>query len=77
MPKGRPALAGTRKFSKLEIRLTDAERASLDAAAAGSGKPTSTWARDTLLQIAAEHAAKANPVSVKKRAGKAVRKPAG
>jgi hypothetical protein len=38
-----------RKSAELRIRLTEAQRATLDAAA---GQDTSTWARDVLLRAA-------------------------
>jgi hypothetical protein len=38
-----------RKAAELRIRLTDGQRAELDAAA---GQDTSTWARDVLLRAA-------------------------
>lgn len=48
--RGRPPKPkDERKSSELRIRLTEEERATLDAAA---GEKTSTWARDTLLQVA-------------------------
>lgn len=78
MPKGRPALSGVRKLGVLQIRHTDAERALLDAAAALSGKPTSTWARDTLLQIATftvAQQADAEKKPAKKPASRTVRNP--
>lgn len=52
MPKGRPALSGTPKQGLLQIRVTDAERTEIDAAAVDAGKPVSTWARETLLDAA-------------------------
>ncbi|MDZ4685028.1 MAG: hypothetical protein SH850_08050 [Planctomycetaceae bacterium] len=57
-PAGRPPLAGERKLDRMMIRLTEAEREQLDAAAIKAGKPTSTWARDELLRLAAESAKK-------------------
>jgi hypothetical protein len=54
-PAGRPPLSDSRKSNRLFVMLTDAEREQLDSAAAVAGKPTSTWARDELLQLA--HAA--------------------
>ncbi|WP_165251270.1 hypothetical protein [Paludisphaera soli] len=36
----------------MRIRLTDEERAKLDAAAEAVGSPTSTWARDVLFDAA-------------------------
>lgn len=78
MAKGRPALTGERKQDVLRIRLDAAERALLDSAAAASGKPTSTWARDTLLQLAAFTVAQQKPaegsVAGKKTARKAAPK---
>lgn len=63
---GRKPLAGVRKRNVLRIMLTDAERAALDSAAAG--QPTSTWARDTLLKLAAEApAAKGKPAKSSQR----------
>ncbi len=47
---GRKAIAGTRKWSQLRIRLTEEERTAMDAAAGEKG--TSTWARDILLAAA-------------------------
>lgn len=45
---GRPPKApDERMTAELRIRLTDAQRAQLDAAA---GEDTSTWARDVLLR---------------------------
>lgn len=58
MPKGRPAVAGTARTKTLEIRLTPAERATIDRRAVSLGKGASTYARDLLL----EDAAKAEPV---------------
>lgn len=71
MPKGRPALAGVRKFSKIEIRLTDDEKAELDAAAIKAGKRPATWARDELLRLARE----INGPAVKKKAVGTAKKP--
>lgn len=36
----------------LRIRLTDEERAIIDAAAKVAGRATSSWSRDILLQVA-------------------------
>jgi hypothetical protein len=48
--RGRPPKKNAdRKTAELRIRLTEAERAELDAAADGS---TSTWARNLLLREA-------------------------
>ena len=54
MAKGRRALSetGEAKERVLTIRLTDAERASIDVAANATGKGASTWARDLLLAAA-------------------------
>lgn len=54
MPKGRPAISGSRKFAKLDIRVTDDEKAEIDSAASKIGKPSATWARDELLRLARE-----------------------
>ncbi len=79
MPKGRPAISGERKRDVLRIRLDGAERALLDSAAAASGKPTSTWARDTLLQLAAftvaQQSRPAKKTAAKKTAGRDGNKP--
>ena len=45
----------------LRIRLTDAERAALDAAALDRGEDTSTWARTELLALAARRPKKGGP----------------
>jgi hypothetical protein len=48
---GRKSISGVRKSDRpLRIRLTEEERAELDAAAGESS--TSTWARDLLLREA-------------------------
>ena len=50
----RTPLSDSRKSDKpLKIRVTDKERAALDKAAQAAKKPTSTWARDLLLEVAA------------------------
>ncbi len=72
MPKGRPAISGERKYGRLAVAVTDAERAELDAAAVKIGKPTSTWARDELLRLARE----INGPAVKKTAATPAKKPA-
>ena len=41
-----------RKSSELRIRLTEADRETLDEAAGARGAETSTWARDVLLKAA-------------------------
>jgi hypothetical protein len=52
-PKGRPKKAkGDQRTDTLRIRLTDSERAELDAAAKGRGLETSTWSRMLLLESA-------------------------
>jgi hypothetical protein len=54
---GRPKKPeGEAKVNVLRIRLTPAERAALDAAAAARGEETSTWARAELLRLAAKPA---------------------
>lgn len=53
-PAGRPPLAGTRKQERIEVRFTEDEKATIDAAVAILGKPTATWARDSLLALARE-----------------------
>lgn len=70
MPKGRPALAGEPKEGRLIIRHTEAERALLDAAAAKTGKPTSTWARDELLRLASQEGPAGQPAAAKKTSAK-------
>jgi hypothetical protein len=53
---GRPPKAPEeRKAAELRIRLTEAQRAELDAAA---GEDTSTWARDVLLRAARRRSSK-------------------
>jgi len=53
---GRKPIADERKYDEFRIRLTDSERAELDKAA---GKlPTSTWARELLLNAARTKQAK-------------------
>ncbi len=70
-PAGRPPLSGERKKIRLEVLLTDDERALLDSAAKIVGKPTSTWGRDTLLETARQIVAAAESATpAKKRAGK-------
>lgn len=51
---GRPKKPeGEARVNVLRIRLTPAERAALDGAAAARGEEVSTWARAELLRIAA------------------------
>jgi hypothetical protein len=54
MPKrGRPKLPGCKRRDKpLCIRLTDAERATIEIKAFLAGKEPSSWAREQLLKIA-------------------------
>lgn len=73
MPKGRPAISGERKYSKIEIALTDSEKSELDTAATKIGQKTSTWARDELLRLARE----INGPVTKKPAGKKPQKKMG
>jgi hypothetical protein len=50
---GRPPLApGQKRNAELRIRLTPAERESLDKEAQSRGAETSTWARAELLALA-------------------------
>jgi hypothetical protein len=48
---GRPPVDNPR-ISTLSIRLTDAERAAIDAAAEQTGKKAAAWARERLLAAA-------------------------
>jgi len=57
-PAGRPPISGDSKEERVVIRVNEAEREQLDAAAALAGKPISTWAREELLRLAAESAKK-------------------
>lgn len=58
-PAGRPPMSGERKTAVLQIRLTDSEKETIDAAAAADGQPTGAWLRDMGLAAAAEQAAAA------------------
>jgi len=50
---GRPPLAeGTAKGSVIAFRVTDSERAEIDAAAERAGVSLTRWARETLLSAA-------------------------
>jgi hypothetical protein len=50
---GRPAFAvGTAKTGVFAIRLSDEDRATIEAAAERAGKPVTGWARETLLAAA-------------------------
>jgi predicted HicB family RNase H-like nuclease len=47
---GRPAFAeGTARTGVFTIRLSDEERAALEAAAEQAGKPVTQWAREVLI----------------------------
>ena len=59
---GKP-IGSKRMLSKLEIRLTDNERESLDRAAQQEGMPTSRWARNALLELARKATEQAKPES--------------
>jgi hypothetical protein len=55
---GRPKNpAGESRENILRIRLTEAERAELDAAAQAKALDTSAWARSALLELAQKRAA--------------------
>ncbi len=70
-PAGRPPMSGERKTAVLQIRLTDAEKATIDSAAAAIGQATGAWLRDLGLAAAAEIAAsQAKPAGKKKAAKK-------
>ncbi len=64
MPKGRPAVAGEARTKSVEIRLTSAERESIDRRAAQLGKSVSNYARDLLL---ADAMAGKSPVKKRER----------
>ena len=49
---GRKPISDQRKYAVLVIRVTEKERAALDRAAKRDRLPTSTWARDLLLNAA-------------------------
>jgi hypothetical protein len=49
---GRPPKPNARMGSPLLVRLSDAERAELQAAADRAGQPISVWARDQMLRAA-------------------------
>jgi len=47
---GRPSFPeGTARTSVFSLKLSDDERAAIDAAAERAGKPVTRWARDVLL----------------------------
>jgi uncharacterized protein (DUF1778 family) len=51
---GRPAFAeGTARTGVFAIRLSDEERAAIEAAAESTGKPVTQWAREALMLAAA------------------------
>lgn len=55
---GRPAFAeGTARTGVFTIRLSDDERAAIEAAAERAGKPVTQWARETMIEAALRHAA--------------------
>jgi hypothetical protein len=55
MPRtGRPKLEPSEVRKAFPLRLNDAERRDVEAAAERDGKPTSTWVRETLLRAAAK-----------------------
>jgi predicted HicB family RNase H-like nuclease len=50
---GRPAFAeGTARTGVFAIRLSDEDRAAIEAAAERAGKPVTQWAREALLVAA-------------------------
>jgi len=49
---GRKPLSEERKFDRFVIMLTDAERATIEAAAVLQGQKASSWARDLILDVA-------------------------
>jgi uncharacterized protein (DUF1778 family) len=50
---GRPKLpAGKRKAGRIELRVTEAERQAMEAAAERAGKTLSDWLRDTAVKAA-------------------------
>lgn len=58
-PAGRPPLSEEeRKADQIRIRVSSADKATLDAAAAAAGQSTGPWLRDMGLAAAAEQAAK-------------------
>lgn len=48
---GRPA-TGRQRTEQMVVRLTDEERAAIEAAAETAGQPATVWAREQLLQAA-------------------------
>ncbi len=51
---GRKPLGDVSKSHMMRIRMSESERAEIDAAATASGMTTSAWARDLLLSAARE-----------------------
>lgn len=57
-PAGRPPLSDDeRKADQIRIRVSSADKATLDAAAEAAGQATGPWLRDMGLAAAAEQAA--------------------
>jgi CxxC motif-containing protein (DUF1111 family) len=52
--RGRPATGRERQVQMI-LRLSEAERAAIEAAAAAAGQSPGLWARTLLLQAAASH----------------------
>ena len=51
---GRPAFEeGTARTGVFTLKVSDEERAAIDAAAKRAGLPVTQWARDALLEVAA------------------------
>jgi predicted HicB family RNase H-like nuclease len=54
---GRPAVeAGKARTGSFTVKVSDEERAAIEAAAAKAGKPATTWAREVLLAAIASEA---------------------
>lgn len=54
---GRPAFAaGKARTGSFTVKVSDDERAKIEAAAAKAGKPATTWAREALLSATASSA---------------------
>ena len=49
---GRKPLGEVSKSHMMRVRMSESERAEIDAAASASGQTTSAWARDLLLTAA-------------------------
>lgn len=53
---GRPPLPrGTARTEVFALKLSEEERAAIDAAAERDGKPVTGWARDALMLAASNH----------------------